>query len=296
MHGHGVPFGQRDHASFARHHRPCLQPLIERPTRTQSHLPAEPADIRHEHGGFAGRGRARAELEEIRPADVRARRSRRSAMAIRSPEPMLTGPCTELASSAANAAPDVRHVQKTADLPSVRARSLAPFAADSRSPRHQAIAGARRGRTGKKSGPRPSTGHARARILERALHGDLAGGVRTWPAAPSSASGLERSSHTATRDQSYSAQLPAITARTPPQRAKAASKCRLALSQRKFSALLPVQSRRGDPGEVQQVRRLHRLEERIDTAGSLRSACRRRYRAARRAGDRAGPGARQDGA
>ena len=50
------------------------------------------------------------------------------------------------------------------------------------------------------------------------------------PAA--SASGLERSSHTSTRDQSYSAQLPAITARTPPCRPNAASKCREALSQR----------------------------------------------------------------
>ena len=57
------------------------------------------------------------------------------------------------------------------------------------------------------------------------------------PAPEPSANGVVASTHTPARVQSYSAQLPDMTARIPPTASNRLSRCRLAASQRAFSGL-----------------------------------------------------------
>ena len=250
---------------FARHQHRTASPSSSvqrglKPTSPRS----RPISGTSTAGSPGGAGRAPSLRSSGRPMS-RARRSRRSAMAIRSPEPTLTGPCTELCEQRRKRGPDVLDVQEAADLPAVRAARLAPREQIHDHRGHQSLRDARRDRTGRISAP-GGRQPMRAPVLGERCHGDLARGVsrRALPARSRAGSSARCTRHA----------RPIVFGAAPRHHgahAAAAPKRGEQMPGRAQPAIVllavPVQTRRRDPGEVQQVRRRHRLEERIDDGG-----------------------------
>ena len=223
-------------------------PLSQGEPRPEADLVAQAADVGDERAGSPGRwGSAPTPSRSGRPAASPIARSRRAAT--RSPDAMFTGAAHVGSASAANAPATSSTCRKSRTwVPRSCAPARRPAAPGDRGERAARVPrAARRGRT---RAPR----RARRRPAPRARARPRAG--RAWPRRRASraraASRLgERPSP---RLQSYSAQVPASTARRPPRGERAQQRERR-LHPAQVLGRGPEPAVLGVPGEVQQVRR-----------------------------------------